>query len=97
MNSSLLNIKFKKLDVINNNENNIYDSLNIYHVGGTMLGTLKILTLGAGPVAEWLKFHVLHFSGLGSQVQIPGEDLLHSSAMLWRHPTYKVEEDWHRC
>ena len=27
-----------------------------------------------------------------SQVWIPGVDL-HSSAMLWRHPTYKVEED----
>ena len=23
----------------------------------------------------------------------PGTDLLHSSAMLWRHPTYKIEED----
>ena len=30
-------------------------------------------------------------------VPIPGTDLLHSSAMLWRHPPYKVEEDWHRC
>ena len=27
----------------------------------------------------------------------PGADLLHSSAMLWRRPTYKIEEDWHRC
>ena len=18
-------------------------------------------------------------------------------AMLWQHPTYKIEEDWHRC
>ena len=33
----------------------------------------------------------------GSQVQIPGADLLHSLAMLWRSPTYKIEEDWHRC
>ena len=27
----------------------------------------------------------------------PGADLLHSSAKLWGHATYKVEEDWHRC
>ena len=43
-------------------------------------------------MAEWLKFGVLHFGGPGSQVRIPVADLLHSSAMLWRHPTYKVEE-----
>ena len=40
------------------------------------------LTIGAGPVAEWLKFHTLHFGGPGSQVWIPGVDLLHSSAIL---------------
>ena len=40
------------------------------------------LNLGAAPVAEWLKFHMLHFGGPGSQVQILGTDLLHSSAML---------------
>ena len=49
-------------------------------------------------MAEWLKFHVLLFSSPGSWVQIPGTDLLlHSPAMLWWHPTYKIEEDWHRC
>ena len=34
----------------------------------------------------------------GSWVQIPGVDL-HTAhqARLWQHPTYKVEEDWHRC
>ena len=32
------------------------------------------------------------------RVQIPGADL-HTAhqAMLWRCPTYKTEEDWHRC
>ena len=32
------------------------------------------------------------------QVQIPDVDL-HTAhqAMLWWHPTYKVEEDGHRC
>ena len=48
-------------------------------------------------MAKWLKFHMLYFGSPGSQVQITGADLLHSSAMLWRDPTYKVEEDWHRC
>lgn len=31
-----------------------------------------------------------------SCVWIPGVALLHSSAVLWRHPTYEVEEHWHR-
>ena len=31
---------------------------------------------------------MLHFGGPGSQDQIQGMDLLYSSAMLWRHPTY---------
>ena len=33
-----------------------------------------------------------------SQVQILGADLctVHQ-AMLWWHPTYKIEEAWHRC
>ena len=48
-------------------------------------------------MAKWLKFCALCISSLGSQVQFPGSDLLHSSAMLWWHPTYKVEEDWHGC
>ena len=32
----------------------------------------------------------------GSRVQIQGADL-HTAhqAMLWQHPTYKIEEDWH--
>ena len=40
-------------------------------------------------MTKWLKFCVFHFGGLGSQVQIPGADLLYSSAMLWRDPTHK--------
>ena len=34
----------------------------------------------------------------GLHVQIPGTDL-HAThqIMLWWHPTYKIEEDWHRC
>ena len=33
-------------------------------------------------MAKWLKFGALHFSSPGSQVQILGVDLFHSSAML---------------
>ena len=34
----------------------------------------------------------------GLQIQIPGVDL-HTAhqAMLWLHPTYKIQKDWHRC
>ena len=34
----------------------------------------------------------------GSQVQIPGADL-HTicQAILWQHPTHKMEGDCHRC
>ena len=33
-----------------------------------------------------------------SQVQILGTDLhIAHQAMLWQHPTYKIEEDGHRC
>ena len=34
----------------------------------------------------------------GLRVQIPGVDS-HTThqAMLWQRPTYKIEEDWHRC
>ena len=47
-----------------------------------------------GMVAKFLR------SALGAQglwVQTLGADL-HTAlqAMLW-HPTYKIEEDWHRC
>ena len=41
-------------------------------------------------------FGRLCFGSPGLWVQIPGTDLCHS-AMLWWQPTYKVEEDWHRC
>ena len=47
----------------------------------------------ASLAAKWLKFHLLFFSGLGSQVWILATDLLHSSAMLWRHPTYKKSRE----
>ena len=52
---------------------------------------------GAGSTAEWLKFCAFHFGGPGSWVLILGTDMLHLLAMLWRHPTCKIEKNWHRC
>ena len=40
--------------------------------------------VGGQPCGLVVKFGVIHFGGLGSQVQILGVDLYHSSAMLWR-------------
>ena len=48
-------------------------------------------------MAKWLKFRMLRFGGLGLWVWILGADLLYRSATLWRHPTYKLAEDWHGC
>ena len=49
-----------------------------------VLALLKLALLTSADPAYW--------------VQIQGADL-HTTcqAMLWRCPTYKVEEDWHRC
>ena len=55
--------------------------------------------MGASPVACLVaKFVHSALAAQGSLVQILGADL-HTAhqAMLWWHPTYKIEEDWHRC
>ena len=52
---------------------------------------------GGQPRGVVVKFSALCFGGLGSQVQVLGMGLRHLSAMLCQRPTYKVEEDWHRC
>ena len=50
---------------------------------------------GAGPISYWLS---LARCASGAWVQLPAVDLRHSlAAMLWRQPTYEIEEDWHRC
>ena len=51
----------------------------------------------AVPVAKWLKFCMLHFGGQWLRVRVWNTDLLYWLAILWRHPIYKVEEDWYRC
>ena len=44
------------------------------------------------------KFTCSTSAAQGSWVQTPGMDLYTAhQAMLWWHPTYKMEEDWHRC
>ena len=53
--------------------------------------------LGGWPHGTVARFGMLHFSSPGSWVQITGMDLHYSLAMLLQGPTYKVEEDWHRC
>ena len=60
-----------------------------------VLPSLRRTRLGLSP---WLSGYIQHSaSRSGSWVRIPGMDLHHWSAMLWRHPIYKTEEDWHRC
>ena len=43
-----------------------------YHLISVRAAVIKKTGEGAGPLAEWLKFHVLHFGGLGSWVWILG-------------------------
>ena len=45
-----------------------------------------------------VKFACSALVAWGLQVQMVGMDL-HTphQAMLWQHPTYKIEEDWHTC
>ena len=45
-----------------------------------------------------VKFTCSTLVAQGLQVQVLDVDL-HTAhqAILWQHPTYKAEEDWHRC
>ena len=53
---------------------------------------------GTGPVAQWLSLHVplwrCRVRWFGSQVQTYSSLL---KPCCGRHPTYKVEEDGHKC
>ena len=53
------------------------------------------ISWGSGPVAKWLiKFMCSTSGAWGSQVWIPDAGLRTAhQAMLWQHPTYKIEED----
>ena len=49
------------------------------------------------PCGLVVKFSALHLGGLGLWVWILGMDLHHWLDTLWQQPTYKVEDDWHKC
>ena len=50
------------------------------------------------PCGTVVKFVCSASAAQGSWLRIPGTDIhtVHQ-AMLWQHPTYKTEEDGHRC
>ena len=49
------------------------------------------------PIGVVVKFMCSAVAAWGLCVWTPGVDLYAShQAMLWLHPTYKIEEDWHR-
>ena len=61
-------------------------------------GELKKIFLRGQPSGIAVKFAHSASAAQSSWVRIPGADpLTVYQAMLWRHPTYKIEEDWHRC
>ena len=61
-------------------------------------GTSKILSPCGRPGGIVVKFACSALAARGLQVQILGTDLFAAhQATLWRHPTYKTEEDCHRC
>ena len=71
--------------------------------GQLELSVLYVLNLkesyyGGQPNGAEVKFAHSALVARGSQVWILGADI-HTArqATLWRHPTYKIEEDWHRC
>ena len=73
----------------------LYKQSKLYNSLFTMIPFLKGTNIGTGPMSSWLSS--VH-SASAVWVWFPGMDLRHlSSAMLWQHPTYKLEEDWHRC
>ena len=60
---------------------------------------MQIETMMRGwPTGIVVKFMCSASVAQGSCVQILGADL-HTThqVMLWQHPIYKIEEDWHRC
>ena len=59
---------------------------------------VKTHLVGGQPGGAAVRFAHSSSAAWGSPVQIPGVDLCTAyQAMLWQHPTYKVEEDGHRC
>ena len=62
-----------------------------------ILGLIKRWARG-GPGGIVVKFAGSASAAPGSRLWIPGEDLCTThQAMLWWHPTDKMEGGWHRC
>ena len=77
-----------------------YDTLQFeikyYQIESTMLQ--KNNHAGAGQVAQWLSSRTLLWWPGVHRFGFPAADLhIAHQAMLWWCPTYKTEEDWHRC
>ena len=63
-----------------------------------MYWELKVVYVRGQPSGVMVEFTCSAWAAQGLQVQIPGADLCTAhQAMLWWHPTYKIEEDRHRC
>ena len=58
---------------------------------------IKIFTPWGEPGGVVVKFAHSASVAQGSPVLRQGVDLTPYQAMLWQHPTYKMEEDAHRC
>ena len=56
------------------------------------------ISIGSRPSGAAVKFACSASAALGSPVRIPGTDMApHGKPCCGRCPTYKVEEDGHRC
>ena len=66
-------------------------------VGSELYLPLKEFVRGR-PGGLVVKFACSALVAQGSQARMPGTDL-HTAhqPMLWQHPTYKIEEDCHKC
>ena len=66
-------------------------------LGTPVMVKLKNVCLGDQPSGAAVKCACSASAAQGSPVWIPGANL-HTThqAMLWRCPTHKIEEDWHR-
>ena len=69
-----------------------------YRQGHKTSEEMKKTAPGGRPSGAVVKFACFTLRAGGSRYEILGMDL-HTThqAMLWQHPTYKIEKDWHRC
>ena len=65
--------------------------------GNSSSGKKKDSILEAGPVVQWLSSACSALAALVHEFGSQPQTYPTHQAMLWWHPTYKTEEDWHRC